>query len=47
VQETKPLSEEEQALQAQAKSNALAIIAINTGSLEQRREMTKDIGQIK
>ena len=43
VQETKPLTEEEQALQAQAKSNALAIISIDTGSLEQRREMLKPI----
>ncbi|MCL2299587.1 MAG: toxic anion resistance protein, partial [Firmicutes bacterium] len=43
AQETKPLTEEEQALQAQAKSNALAIIAIDTGSLDQRREMLKPI----
>jgi uncharacterized protein YaaN involved in tellurite resistance len=43
IQETKPQTEEEQALQAQAKANALAIISIDTGSLEQRREMLKPI----
>ena len=43
AQEAKPLTEEEQALQAQAKSNALAIVAIDTGSLEQRRQMLQPI----
>jgi len=43
MQETKPLTEEEQALQAQAKTNALAILSIDTGSLDQRREMLKPI----
>ena len=42
-EQAKPLTEEEQALQAQAKSNALAIISIDTGSLEQRRQMLQPI----